>query len=88
MEYIYEIHRRTTVGDPYHVCILCDDAYFDVVVHISSDEHRSKYVKKHIVELEDMLMPIAPRKGTKHYGWFLRKYMVSYIAIFSLIYVI
>ena len=43
LEYIYEIHRRTTIGNPYYLCTLCDVGNIEAVVHATSKDHRILY---------------------------------------------
>ena len=43
IEYIYEIHRRTTIGKPYYLCTLCDVGHIEVVPHVTCKDHRQIY---------------------------------------------
>ena len=38
-EYIYEVHRASTLGPSYYVCTLCDEGKFDMNIHMTNQEH-------------------------------------------------
>jgi len=75
LEYIYEIHRATTIGPPYYACLVCDEGHFDCRSHITSKEHKKNYFMKHFIDHEDILYTVAPGVGTEFYLWFKRTYL-------------